>query len=235
MFEDSTFECNGRIRTRSSGWMIATFTLNASILLVMVLVPLIYPQALPRPLMPWLMDAVVPAAPTQPKPRPANAVVVKPEMSPGQFFAPRVIPTRIVMVERPETLPDINVTEWASNPTGLGPDNPFNGQHTRPVVRPDQTARVHVPSTVVAGLLVLKTIPVYPPIARATGTQGTVVLAATISRTGTIENLHVASGPIMLQQAALDAVKTWRYRPYLLSGIPVEVETTVNVVFTLQQ
>jgi protein TonB len=58
-------------------------------------------------------------------------------------------------------------------------------------------------------------------------------LQATISKTGAIENLHVVSGPPMLQQAALDAVKTWRYKPYLLSGEPVEVETEVNVIFTL--
>ena len=61
------------------------------------------------------------------------------------------------------------------------------------------------------------------------------VLQATISKIGTIENLRAAGGPAMLQQAALDAVKTWRYRPYLLNGQPVEVETTVNVVFTLDR
>jgi protein TonB len=88
---------------------------------------------------------------------------------------------------------------------------------------------------VVEGLLIRKTIPVYPPIAKASRTQGTVVLQANISRNGTIENLRVVSGSPMLQQAAIDAVKTWLYRPYLLSGEPVEVETTVNVVFTLQQ
>jgi protein TonB len=88
---------------------------------------------------------------------------------------------------------------------------------------------------VVEGLLVQKTMPVYPAIAKATRTQGTVVLQATISRNGTIENLRVASGPAMLQQAAMDAVRSWRYRPYLLSGEPVEVETTVDVVFKLQE
>jgi protein TonB len=61
-----------------------------------------------------------------------------------------------------------------------------------------------------------------------------VVLAATISKQGTIENLRVMSGPMMLQQAALDAVKTWRYRPYMLDGQPVEVETSVNVVFRIE-
>jgi protein TonB len=63
--------------------------------------------------------------------------------------------------------------------------------------------------------------------------QGTVVLAAFISKQGTIENMRIVSGPAMLQQAALDAVGQWRYRPYMLNGEPVEVETTVNVVFSL--
>ena len=65
--------------------------------------------------------------------------------------------------------------------------------------------------------------------------QGTVILQATISKSGTIENLRVISGPAMLQQAAIDSVRNWRYRPYMLNGQPVEVETTVNVVFTLAQ
>jgi protein TonB len=59
------------------------------------------------------------------------------------------------------------------------------------------------------------------------------MLAATISKTGIIENLRVTSGPPMLRQAALDAVQSWRYRPYVLDGQPVEVETTIDVIFTL--
>jgi protein TonB len=78
-------------------------------------------------------------------------------------------------------------------------------------------------------------MPVYPAIAKAAGISGTVTLAAVISKTGTIENLRVISGPMMLQQAARDAVQAWRYRPYLLDGQPVEVETTVSVIFTLQR
>jgi protein TonB len=63
--------------------------------------------------------------------------------------------------------------------------------------------------------------------------QGTVILAATIAKDGAIANLRVLSGPAVLQQSALDAVSQWRYRPYLLNDQPVEVETTVNVIFTL--
>jgi protein TonB len=74
--------------------------------------------------------------------------------------------------------------------------------------------------------------PVYPPIARAAHVQGTVVLHALISKQGTIEQLKVISGPPMLTASAMDAVQRWRYKPYLLNGDPVEVETTINVNFT---
>jgi protein TonB len=83
------------------------------------------------------------------------------------------------------------------------------------------------------GMVLLKTQPIYPPIAKAARVQGVVVLQATISKTGSITDLHVVSGPAMLQSAALDAVKSWRYKPYLLNNEPVEVETQVNVIFTL--
>ena len=116
-----------------------------------------------------------------------------------------------------------------------GPASPFAGHTTRAVVRPENNSPVHVSSMVVAGLLIQKTKPIYPPIALAARQEGTVVLQATISKTGTIENLRVASGPPLLQQAALDAVKTWRYRPYQLDGQDVEVDTTVNVVFALSR
>ena len=63
--------------------------------------------------------------------------------------------------------------------------------------------------------------------------SGTVELHAIISKDGTIKDLHVVSGPAMLRQAAVDAVRTWRYKPYKLNNEPTEVETTINVVFTL--
>ena len=113
------------------------------------------------------------------------------------------------------------------------PDNPFNGRGTHPDVRPATPAAQHVSSGVMQGMLIYKVIPTYPAIAQATRSSGTVVLQATISRTGAIENLRVVEGPAMLRQAALDAVKQWRYRPYMLNGQPVEVETTVDVNFKL--
>ena len=104
----------------------------------------------------------------------------------------------------------------------------------RPVVQAaPRAARPTVSSGVMAGYLMDKTPPLYPAIAREARIQGTVVLQATIGKAGEIENLRAVSGPPMLRQAALDAVRSWRYKPFLLNNNPVEVETTINVVFSL--
>jgi protein TonB len=107
------------------------------------------------------------------------------------------------------------------------------GDTAAPKVAAPVVKKLSISSGVMQGMLLLKTTPVYPPIAKAARVSGTVVLQATISKTGSIENLHIISGPAMLQQAAMQAVRSWRYRPYLLNNEPVEVETTVNVIFSL--
>jgi protein TonB len=83
------------------------------------------------------------------------------------------------------------------------------------------------------GNLIQRVQPVYPVLARQARIQGTVVLRAVISREGTIEKLQVASGPPLLVQAAIDAVRQWRYRLYLLNNEPVEVDSQVTVNFVL--
>jgi periplasmic protein TonB len=93
--------------------------------------------------------------------------------------------------------------------------------------------RVRVSQGVSAGLLVRRVNPNYPPLARQARIQGQVVLRAVISKDGSIENLTLVSGHPMLAPAAIDAVKQWKYKPYLLNGEPVEVDTEVLVNFTL--
>ncbi len=88
---------------------------------------------------------------------------------------------------------------------------------------------------VMAGYKISGKPPEYPYNARAARVEGVVVIEATITKTGTIGNLRALSGPSMLQQAALDSVKTWRYKPYLLNGEPVDVETQLPVIFQLGQ
>jgi len=93
--------------------------------------------------------------------------------------------------------------------------------------------RVRVSQGVSQGLLIRKVQPTYPPLARQARIQGQVMLQALISKDGSIENLRLISGHPMLAPAALEAVKQWKYKPYMLNGEPVEVETTVQVNFTL--
>ncbi len=116
------------------------------------------------------------------------------------------------------------------------PDNVIGGlfgSQTPAHTKPAHPKRVSLSSAVAASLLIQKSVPMYPPIARAARISGTVVLHAVISTSGSVKDLHVVSGPIMLQQSALDAVKNWKYRPYLFNNQPVEFEITVNVVYTL--
>jgi protein TonB len=169
----------------------------------------------------------------QPPQQPVQTARSATDVQTNPFAAPPRIPTGIVIPTVPDP-PSIPITSsWANSPD-LNRDL-FSSHTSGPIVHPAEQAPIRVSSGTEQGLLIDQRVPVYPAIAKATGTSGTVILAAIISKTGTIENLRVISGPMMLQQAALDAVRTWRYRPYLLDGQPVEVETTINVNFTMQR
>lgn len=94
-------------------------------------------------------------------------------------------------------------------------------------------ARRTVSPSEMTDLLISHVNPRYPPEAKKAGIQGTVVLRAVIATDGTVDQLTVLSGPKELQQSSLDAVRLWRYKPYIVDGQPVEVETTVNVIYSL--
>jgi protein TonB len=84
-------------------------------------------------------------------------------------------------------------------------------------------------------LLMHRVEPIYPILAKQIHLQGTVQLHAVIGRDGAVRSLEVVSGHPILAQAAREAVSQWRYRPTLLSGEPVDVETYVTVIFQLQR
>ncbi|HZP04074.1 MAG TPA: TonB family protein [Terracidiphilus sp.] len=234
MFEDSTFESLGTIRTRSAKWMMATFTLNGAALLALVLIPLFYPEALPNITDIIRMEA--PAPPVQevrPISVPASSTQVRPQFT--GITVPSVIPKITTYADGPEPSAPFDTSTWTSgqNLGAASPDNPFNKQNQPVVVQQKPQGLTRLSSGVMEGRIIRKVVPSYSALQRAMHMEGTVVLQAVISKTGTIENLRVISGPVMLQHSALDAVKQWRYQPYLLNGEPVEVETTVNVVFKL--
>jgi protein TonB len=150
-----------------------------------------------------------------------------------QLTAPTLIPQDNGKQVAEDAPPPVNV----AGADGLGASSAnasvFNG-HAQPVVKVAPSKPFTISSGVAAGMLILKTPPAYPSIAKAARVSGTVVLHATISKDGKIKDLHVVSGPAMLQQAAVDAVRNWRYKPYKLNNEPAEVETTIALVFSLE-
>jgi protein TonB len=90
---------------------------------------------------------------------------------------------------------------------------------------------ISVPPAVALDLLIQKTQPIYPSLAKTAHVSGTIVLAATISKTGNVENLRVVSGPVMLRMSAVNAVSTWRFKPYIFDNQPTAIETTINMHF----
>jgi protein TonB len=214
--------------------MTLTGALNGAVLALLVVVPLIFPDALPRIAMLTELTAPPTPPPVQAAPTVEVRVVRVPsDMMNQQLRAPRVIPTGILMVGGPEPPVATPGEEVATLGSGDGTDV-FRGAQARgPRVQAPAERQLTISKGVAEGMVIRKTIPVYPAIARAARVSGTVVLQATIGKDGTIEGLRVVSGPDLLRGAAVDAVRTWVYRPYLLNGLPVSVETTVEVTFTL--
>ena len=99
--------------------------------------------------------------------------------------------------------------------------------------RPVPSIRTFRKSTILEGSLVRRVQPIYPPLARMARIQGPVVVAAIISRAGTMEHVQAISGHPMLIPAAVEAVSQWRYKPYILNGEAIEVETQITVNFLL--
>jgi TonB family protein len=94
---------------------------------------------------------------------------------------------------------------------------------------------VVVPPEKMATQILSKVTPVYPVDAKKARIQGTVKLNAIIGKSGAVEQLKVISGPPELQQSSLDAVRKWTYKPFLLNGDPIEVKTTINVIYSLKK
>jgi protein TonB len=243
MFEDSLIESGGRLKTKRGATTVLSFVLEILLLGVLVLLPLIFTEALPTQ---QLMTMLVAPPPPPPPPPPAAAPVVvrkiQSELDNGQLRTPTAIPKKIQMIKEDEAPPSTGPAGVVGGVPGGVPGGTMGGvlgsvMSSVPTAVPKAATpqRVRVSQGVSQGLLVHKVTPQYPPLAQQARIQGTVVLQALIGKDGTIQNLHVISGHPMLTNAALAAVKEWQYKPYYLNGEPVEVETTINVNFTLGQ
>jgi TonB family protein len=148
------------------------------------------------------------------------------EIMEAQLTAPPRIP---IAAKKPAPLeePPAELVPAAFDSGGSIPGTVFGGKSPVKVV-PAVSA---ISAGVAEGLLIHRTTPVYPVFARENNMGGTVTLSATITKTGAIDGLHVISGPAVFRQPAVDAVNTWRYKPYTLDNQPVNVQTTISVVF----
>jgi protein TonB len=241
MFEDSLLESGGRLKTKSKMTTTVAFIAQIIFVGILVLIPLLVTEALPKQqLMTFL---VAPPPPPPPPPPPAAAPVhvikkVETDLNNGQLRTPTAIPKKVAMIKEDEAPPA--TSGIVGGIAGGVPGGQMGGViggiiSSTPVAVPKVATpqKVRVSQGVSEGLLLHKVTPNYPPLAKQARIQGSVQLQATIGKDGSILNLHVVSGHPMLTQAALDAVRQWKYKPYLLNGEAVEVETTVQVNFTL--
>jgi len=242
MFEDSLIESGNKLRTKRLSTTILSFTLQMMLLGVLILIPLIYTDALPKTQLMTFLVAPPPPPPPPPPPAAAPVKVVKiaSEVVNGQLRTPTKIPKKVEMIKEEEAPPDMGAAGVPGGVPGGIPGGSAGGViggiiNSQPVAVPKAATpqRVRVSSGVSSGLLIKKVQPNYPPLARQARIQGDVVLQAEISKDGTIQNLQLVSGHPMLAPAAIEAVRQWRYRPYLLNGEPVAVETQVLVKFSL--
>src|SRR6201997_2245202 len=242
MFEDSLIESGGKLKTKRGWTSLVSFALQVAIVGVMVLIPLIFTEALPKT---QLMTFLVAPPPPPPPPPPAAAPVkvvkqIQTDIINGQLRTPTKIPEKVQMIKEEEAPPPQMSAGVVGGVPGGVPGGQMGGVlggiiSSTPMAVPKVATpqRVRVSQGVSQGLLVRKVNPAYPPLARQARIQGQVMLQAVISKDGSIENLRLISGHPMLAPAAIEAVKQWRYKPYMLNGEPVAVETQVQVNFTL--
>jgi len=235
----STLNSSWDVRSRRGLTTLSSFAVQALVVGALLVLPLLRPAGLPslRPL---------PTPVSLGQPFEETPAVRTPDSGNTAANNPAVItltmPTRIlsrIPAAGDDGPPQIGPS-GPGIPAAWGPGSPngvLNSLGTRPrPVMPSAPVTVAPPvriSHMSEGDLVRKTLPVYPPLARSARIQGQVVLQAVISKQGVIENLKLLSGHPMLVPAAIEAVRQWRYRPYVLNNEPVEVETQITVNFTL--
>ena len=241
MFADSLLETSWDQRSRR-GWVTFTsFGLQLGIIGLLLLIPLLTTVGLPssRMLQPPASFAPQPP-PAPPMERQHRTVVPQSNLMHNIPIAPAFIPPTVAVIDETQLPPqvDYNAGHGVAGSTGNATGNVWEGLGAgrAPIPPPPASAptvRAFRTSTILEGSLIRRVQPAYPPIARTAHVQGAVVLAALIGKDGTIENLRLVSGPPMLSQAAIAAVGQWRYRPYILNGEAIEVETQITVNFIL--
>lgn len=230
------------------GWAVTLgFMGELTVVGCLLAIPLIWPQLLPRrELMSWITAPLPPPPPIKDVAIP-HVQPAKPGIHSGVIFytpvaVPQVVP---VLDEAPGDVPGVVGGRESGSPNPLlGPildsvvrgDMPKRPAEAAPApapTAPTPIQQVRVSGALQAARLIHRVEPVYPALARQARISGTVELAGVISTNGQIRELRIVSGPALLVQSALDAVRQWIYQPTLLGGKTVEVLTTISVIFRL--
>jgi protein TonB len=247
IFSDSLLHYEGQ-KGRQTWATLASVFLQCSLVGVMLLLPLYFTQELPKS---QLLTFLVAPPPPPPPPPAAEQVAritkqIQTDMiSGGQLRTPTRIPQKVQMIKEEDApLPVAGGGGVVGGVPGGIPGGQLGGViggivsssanvAVVPKFQPVVPQRVRISQGVTAGMLIHKTQPSYPILARSARIQGTVILKAIIDKDGNIQDLQLVSGHPLLVPAAIAAVKEWHYKPFLLNGIPTEVETTVDVNFIL--
>jgi protein TonB len=242
MFDQLVVSGATQTKTNKSWTVLLSSLIQIGIVVVMILIPLIYTEALPKGMLTTFLAA---PPPPPPPPPPAAAVkIVKPQVHlihNGQLTTPTVIPKKVNIIKEEEQPPDVGSSAGViGGVAGGSADGVLGGviggsagSNLAPPPPPKSNKPLKVGGNVAQANLIRQVQPVYPQIAKTAHVSGTVVLHAIISKDGSIEELTYVSGPPLLMKAAMDAVHQWRYKPTLLNGEAVDVDTTISVVFTL--
>ncbi|HVS88147.1 MAG TPA: TonB family protein [Candidatus Acidoferrum sp.] len=237
MFEELLVSNPYATKTNKRWTVLVSMIFQVTFLSILLLIPLIYTEALPKAMLATLLVA---PPPPPPPPPPAQVQTVRKTqvhlMDAGKLMAPKAIPKNVTIIKE-EADPDMGAGGGVLGGVAGGSMGGVIGGVLGGMPAPPKPAqsRIKVGGNVTAARLQNKVSPVYPPLARQTRISGTVRLHAIIAKDGTVQQLEVVSGHPLLVQSALDAVRQWRYQPTLLNGEPVEVDTTVDVIFSLNQ
>ncbi len=236
MFDDLV-ESNVVAKKTNKSWTILISTaFQVLCVVVLILIPLIYTEALPRAMMATLLIAPPPPPPPPPPPAVVEVKVIRPVarlLTQGRLMQPRAIPKNVTVFREAELPPEVAPTGGVFGGVdsllgGLGEGS--TGAAPPPPVR---VTRTRVGGQVQEARIIARPNPIYPPLARQARIQGRVVLHAIIDKEGRVVQLEQVSGHPLLTQAAMAAVQNWRYQPTVLNGEPVEVDTTIDVNFVL--
>jgi protein TonB len=242
MFNDLVESTLSKNVTRKPWTMAVSVIVQIILLGLLILIPLIYTQALPKAMLNMIMTAPTPPAAAPPALAQPRTTRPPSRTNSSIFSAPTIIPTHVSMTPEAAPAPDIEANSaigvQGGVPNGsstgvIGSILGETGAAPPPPAAAPTPQRIRAGGNVQAAKLISQPMPVYPPLARQARIQGNVVLHAIISKDGRVEQLSVISGHPLLIQAAFDAVRQWRYQPTLLNNEPVEVDTTITVTFTM--